>query len=54
MRASVREKRKPKLAEFSFILPEFKIQQREEAGLGTLALQVSNKDSTGITEYYNQ
>ena len=24
MRASVKEKRKPKLAEFSFILPEFK------------------------------
>lgn len=26
MRASVKEKRKPKLAEFSFILPEFKVQ----------------------------
>lgn len=28
MRISVKEKRKPKLAEFSFILPEFKIQEK--------------------------
>ncbi len=49
MRASVREKRKPKLAEFSFILPEFKLQERQEAGLSSLSVPVPSLDSTGIT-----
>ena len=49
MRASVREKRKPKLAEFSFILPEFKLQDRQEAGLSSLSVAVPSLDSTGIT-----
>jgi len=53
MRASVKEKRKPKLAEFSFILPEFKVQHKEEnAGLFSLGVSNERVDTTGITQYY--
>ena len=38
MRISVKEKRKPKLAEYSFIVPEFKVQQREDEKLSSLAV----------------
>lgn len=37
MRASVRDKRKPKLAEFSFIVPEYKMVAVANEGLCSLA-----------------
>lgn len=49
MRASVREKRKPKLAEFSFIVPEFKVQSSEDAKLSSLGFATQNVDTTGIS-----
>ena len=50
MRASVKEKRKPKLAEFSFILPEFKLQQKDpNENLSSLGVQQERVDTTGIT-----
>ncbi len=53
MRASVKEKRKPKLAEFSFIVPEFKPQQKEDEKILELGqpsgVQV---DTTGIQQFY--
>ena len=52
MRASVREKRKPKLAEFSFILPEFKLQQKEDEKLSSLGVAMERVDTTGIQQYY--
>ena len=39
MRAAVKDKRKPKLAEFSFILPEFKVQHKEDEKLASLCVQ---------------
>lgn len=52
MRMSVKEKRKPKLAEFSFIMPEFKIQQSEDAKLSSLGVVAERIDSTGVMQYY--
>lgn len=52
MRISVKEKRKPKLAEFSFIVPEFKVQHFEDTKLFSLGYQVKAEDATGITQYY--
>jgi hypothetical protein len=52
MRASVREKRKPKLAEYSFIVPEFKVQSSEDAKLSSLGYTTQNVDTTGISQYY--
>jgi len=52
MRASVKEKRKPKLAEFSFILPEFKLQQKEDERLSSLGVAQERVDTTGILQYY--
>ena len=52
MRASVKEKRKPKLAEFSFIVPEFKVQGFEDTKLFSLGYQQKAEDTTGITSYY--
>ena len=49
---SVKEKRKPKLAEFSFILPEFKVQQVENALLSSLAVGSEKVDATGVNQYY--
>ena len=57
MRNSVKEKRKPKLAEFSFILPEFKLQQHENATLSSLAVSIdgnSSQDATGLYQYYQR
>ena len=56
MRNSVKEKRRPKLAEFSFIVPEFKAQQVENANLSSLAVVVGNEeiDATGINQYYQR
>lgn len=48
MRASVKEKRKPKLAEYSFIVPEFKLQQSEEAKLSSLGVVAERTDTTGV------
>ena len=48
----MREKRKPKLAEFSFILPEFKIQQVENALLSSLAVGTEKIDATGVNQFY--
>ena len=48
MRASVKEKRKPKLAEFSFIVPEFKIQFSEDAKLSSLGVVAERIDKTGV------
>ena len=45
---SVKEKRKPKLAEYSFIVPEFKVQQVEPASLMSLAVGNEKIDATGV------
>ena len=52
MRASVKEKRKPKLAEYSFIVPEFKMQQSEDAKLSSLGVVAERVDTTGVNQYY--
>lgn len=60
MRISVKEKRKPKLAEFSFILPEFKVQEKcDEKMLTSFGVDPNSNyrshervDTTGITQYY--
>ena len=52
MRASVKEKRKPKLAEYSFIVPEFKVQQSEDAKLSSLGVVADRVDTTGVMQYY--
>ena len=54
MRISVKEKRKPKLAEFSFIVPEFKVQQREDEKLTSLGVPVETIDGTGIEQHYRE
>jgi len=49
MRASVKEKRKPKLAEFSFIVPEFKPQQKEDEKIYEFGVPTGEQvDTTGI------
>lgn len=53
MRASVKEKRKPKLAEFSFIVPEFKPQQKEDEKIYEFGVPTGEQvDTTGIDQYY--
>ena len=54
MRNQVKEKRKPKLAEFSFILPEWKVQQVENANLSSLAVGNEDIDATGLNQYYQR
>ena len=53
MRASVKEKRKPKLAEFSFIVPEFKLQTSEDAKLTSLGFTNDKADGGKLMQYYN-
>ena len=53
----MKEKRRPKLAEFSFILPEFKVQQHENANLSSLAVSVGDEnhlDAMGLNQYYQR
>ena len=60
MRMSVKEKRKPKLAEFSFILPEMKVQEKcDEKLLTSFGVDLTSNyrthervDTTGLTQHY--
>ena len=52
MRASVKEKRKPKLAEFSFIVPEFKLQTSEDAKLTSLGFTNDKNEGGALMQYY--
>ena len=52
MRISVKEKRKPKLAEYSFIVPEFKLQgESVNANLASLGVAPALVDTTGTLQY---
>ena len=48
MRLAVADKRKPKLAEFSFILPDFKLTGYEDAKLNSLGVIPEKIDTTGV------
>jgi hypothetical protein len=51
MRAKVQERRRPKLAEFSFILPEFKKLNRDDAPRGlAFAEQIGHIEKAYLNE----
>ena len=54
MRMNVKERKKPKLAEFSFIVPEFKPTQTMNAQLTSLAGSTEDDSITSVRRYADQ
>ena len=54
MRMNVKERKKPKLAEFSFIVPEFKPTQTMNAQLTSLAGSTEGDSITSVRRFADQ
>lgn len=55
MRMAVKEKKKPKLAEYSFIVTDWKVQEQLDHNLHNLGAGVNDQiDSTGLKSYYSE